>query len=256
LSPRPALIDVHAHLGDEAFDKDRDDVLKRARERGVRGVIAVGETLTEAQRNLKLADFYPDQVWPSAGLYPTHLNLELADELIEFIRLNHGRLVAIGEVGLDHWMVKEDADKELQRDIFGRFIDLSLELDLPLNVHSRSAGRRTIDFLIERGARRVLMHAFDGRASAARQGVEAGFFFSVPPSIVRSKQKQKLVVHLPLKNILLETDSPVLGPNPEERNEPANLMVSLRAVAEIKGEREEAVVETVVENQRRLFGDL
>jgi TatD DNase family protein len=256
LSPISSLIDVHAHLGDEAFDKDRDEVLKRALERGVRGVIAVGETLLEARRNLELADSYPDLVWPSAGLYPTNLSLKQADEITAFIRLHLGRLVAIGEVGLDHWMVKEDADKELQKEIFGRFIDLSLELDLPLNVHSRSAGRRAIEFLIEQGARRVLMHAFDGRASAAQQGVEAGFFFSVPPSIVRSKQKQKLVMHLPLENILLETDSPVLGPNPGERNEPANLMVSLEAVAEIKGEREEAIAEAVLENQRRLLGDL
>jgi TatD DNase family protein len=250
------LIDVHAHLGDEAFDKDRGEVLKRAHERGVRGVIAVGETLPDARRNLELSASYPGEIWPSAGLYPTNLSLKQADELIAFIRLHIGRLVSIGEVGLDHWMVKEDRDKELQKEIFGRFIDLSLELELPLNVHSRSAGRRAIEFLIERGARRVLMHAFDGRASAAQQGVEAGFFFSVPPSIVRSQQKQKLVRHLPLGCILLETDSPVLGPNPQERNEPANLMVSLEAVARIKGESEEAVVEAVVENQRRLLGDL
>jgi TatD DNase family protein len=97
------------------------------------------------------------------------------------------------------------------------------------------------------------MHAFDGRASAAIQGVEAGFFFSVPPSVVRSKQKQKLVRRLPLEAILLETDSPVLGPTPQERNEPANLRVSLRSVAEIKGIAEEAVAEAVVENQKKLF---
>ncbi len=205
--------------------------------------------MAEAERNLALADSYPDEVWPCAGLYPTHLSMEQADELIAFIRHHRARLVAIGEVGLDHWMVNEDADKELQKEIFGRFIELGLELDLPLNVHSRSAGRRAIELLIELGARRVLMHAFDGRASAAQQGVEAGFFFSVPPSIVRSKQKQKLVRYLPLDSILLETDSPVLGPNPQERNEPANLLVSLEAVARIKGEREEAVVEAVVENQ-------
>ncbi len=82
---------------------------------------------------------------------------------------------------------------------------------------------------------------------------EAGYFFSIPPSVVRSKQKQKLVRQLPLESILLETDSPVLGPTPQERNEPANLLVSLRSVAEIKGLTEEAVAEAVVENQRKLF---
>jgi TatD DNase family protein len=256
LSPSPSLIDVHAHLCDASFDEDRDDVLKRARERGIRSVIAVGETLADAERNLALADAYSGAVWPSAGLYPTHLSMDQADELIAFIRLHRERLAAIGEVGLDHWVVKEDSDQSLQKEIFGRFIELGIELDLPLNVHSRSAGRRAVEHLIERGARRVLMHAFDGRASAAQPGVEAGFFFSVPPSIVRSKQKQKLVRHLPLECILLETDSPVLGPNPGERNEPANLTVSLEAVARIKGVNEETVVEAVVRNQRLLFGDL
>jgi TatD DNase family protein len=250
------LVDVHAHLGDAAFDEDRIEVLKRARDKGVRGVIAVGETLAEAERNLTLADRFPGEVWPCAGLYPTHLSMQQADEVLAFIRRHRGRLVAIGEVGLDHWVVKKDPDKDLQKELFGRFIELAIELDLPLNVHSRSAGRRAIEFLIERGAHRVLMHAFDGRASAAREGLDAGFFFSVPPSIVRSKQKQKLVRHLPLECILLETDSPVLGPNPGERNEPANLWVSLEAVAQIKGASVEAVVEIVVENQRRLFRDL
>jgi TatD DNase family protein len=86
--------------------------------------------------------------------------------------------------------------------------------------------------------------------------VEAGFFFSVPPSVVRSVQKQKLVRRLPLSCLLLETDSPVLGAVPGERNEPANLVQSLRAIAELKGVAEEAVAQAVAENTRRLYGDL
>jgi TatD DNase family protein len=249
-----ALVDVHAHIGDVSFDEDRNEVLERARNKGVRAVLAVGETLEEAERNLELADTYPDQIWPCAGLYPTHLSVDQAERIIDFIRGHRERLVAIGEVGLDHWKVKEEEGQSIQMNILGRFVELSLELDLPLNVHSRSAGRRTIEFLRERGARRVLMHAFDGRASAAQPGIDEGYYFSIPPSIVRSKQKQKLVRHLPTTSLLLETDSPVLGPIPQERNEPANLLVALRAVAEIKGLSEEEVSETVVGNQRTFLG--
>ncbi len=253
---KPRLLDVHAHLGDEVFDPDRDEVLERARAAGVGGVVAVGETLQDAQKNLELSESHPGVVWPSAGLYPTHLDLERAEEVVAFIRRNRSRIIAIGEVGLDHWKVKEEHDQEVQGDIFGGFIRLSMELDLPLNVHSRSAGRRAIELLLNHGARSVLMHAFDGRAASALPGVEAGFFFSIPPSVVRSQQKQKLVRRLPIENILLETDSPVLGPDPEERNEPANLRLALSAVAELKDMTEEAVAEAVVENQSRLFGDL
>ena len=78
------------------------------------------------------------------------------------------------------------------------------------------------------------LHAFDGKASAALPAVEAGYFFSIPPSVVRSRQKQKLVKQLPLTCLLVETDSPVLGPEPGVRNEPANLPLAIRAIAEIK----------------------
>jgi TatD DNase family protein len=253
LDPLSGLTDVHAHIGAEEFDIDRREVIARARAKGIDHIVAVGETLADADRNLELTEEYPGTVLAAAGLYPTVIDLEHATKLIDFIRRHKNNLVAIGEVGLDHWKTQDEKDREIQREIFSRFIDLSVELGLPLNVHSRSAGRKAIELLNERNAGSVLMHAFDGRASVALQGVEAGYFFSIPPSVVRSKQKQKLVRQLPLERILLETDSPVLGPTPQERNEPANLRVSLRSVAEIKGLAEEAVAEAVIENQKRLF---
>ena len=249
------IVDAHAHICDADFDSDRGDVLERAQAAGIVAVIAVGEDLPDAQRNIELAAEYP-VLRPAAGLYPTHLDLDRAGAMVDFIRRERGGLFAIGEVGLDHWKVKEEAEREVQREIFGRFIDLSLECDLPLNVHSRSAGRHAVALLLERGARRVLLHAFDGRAASAMPAVEAGYFFSVPPSIVRSRQKQKLVRQLPLSCLLVETDSPVLGPSPEERNEPANAAVSIEAIAEIKNVTREAVVETIFDNTLRLFGDL
>jgi len=248
------LVDTHAHLGDPVFDGDRGDVLRRARDAGVTAVIAVGETLADARRNLELAGEHPE-IRPAAGLYPTHLDDPQAEALEAWIREHHDRLIAIGEVGLDHWKIKEEPDREVQRGIFGRFIDLAIELDLPVNVHSRSAGKHAIACLLERGARRVQLHAFDGKPSTALPAVEAGYFFSIPPSVVRSRQKQKLIGRLPLSCLLLETDSPVLGPVAGERNEPANLRVALEAVAEIKALSSEEVAETVTENTLRLFGD-
>ena len=249
------LTDVHAHLSDPVFDADRAEVMDRARQAGVGVVVAVGETLEDARRNIALADQHPG-ILPAVGLYPTHLDLEQAEAVVSFIREHRSRLVAIGEVGFDHWKVQDREGRRLQRDIFGRFIDLSLELDLPLNVHSRSAGAEVVAFLLERGARRVLLHAFDGRPATAMPAVEAGYFFSIPPSVVRSRQKQKLVRRLPLSCLLLETDSPVLGPEPGLRNEPANIIISLRAVTEIKGLEEAIVREAVEQNTRRLFGKM
>jgi TatD DNase family protein len=110
--------------------------------------------------------------------------------------------------------------------------------------------------LLEHGARKVQLHAFDGKAASALQAAEAGFFFSIPPSVIRSRQKQKLVKRLPLSSLLIETDSPVLGPLPKERNEPANAVIAVDAIAEIKGVDRTEVLQTVYQNTLGLYGDL
>ena len=247
------LVDCHAHLADEVFDVDREQVLERARSAGVRRVVAVGETLADAGRNLDLARKH-EAILPAAGLYPTYLDLDACEQLERLIRARHEELVAIGEVGLDHWKVKEPEQREIQREILLRQIRLAGELDLPLNIHSRSAGRHVVALLLEQGASRVQLHAFDGRPATALPAVEAGYYFSIPPSIVRSRQKQKLVKRLPLSCLLLETDSPVLSAVPGERNEPSQVRVALSAIAELKGLAEDEVAEAVTANSYRLYG--
>ncbi len=246
------LVDTHAHICDQLFDPDRYEVVSQAREAGIVQIVAVAETLAQARKNLRLTDVHKE-ILPAAGLYPTFLDFEKAREMRQFIIENKDLLWAIGEVGLDFWQIQEKSDQEIQKEIFTGFIDLSLDLDLPLNIHSRSAGRHVVQLLLEKGAEKVQMHAFDGKSSAALPGVEAGFFFSVPPSVVRSRQKQKLVKNLPLRNILLETDSPVLAPEARDRNVPAKAMVSAEAIAEIKGVSLEEVLENVSDNFRRLY---
>jgi TatD DNase family protein len=255
MTTEPRIVDTHTHICDSSFDGDRGEVLKRAAEAGIGAIIALGEDMADARRNIELADKHP-MIRPGAGLYPTILDWDQAEQMKSFIHKERLKLVAIGEVGLDFWAVKEEPRKELQKEILKGFIDLSQELDLPLNIHSRSAGRHAVGLLLKCGATRVQMHAFDGKASAALPAVEAGFFFSVPPSIVRSRQKQKLIKHLPLSCLLAETDSPVLGAEPKERNEPANITVAIKAIAELKGASINEVIETVADNTKRLYGVL
>lgn len=248
------FIDTHAHLHDPVFSPDLPDVLSRATSAGVRTVILMGEELAHAQKNIELAKKYP-MLRAGAGLYPDCLDMKAAEILSAFIRDHRNDIAAIGEVGLDHWIIKTDSQREVQREIFKRFIELSLELDLPINVHSRSAGRQTVSLLLASGAGKVQLHAFDGRAAAAMEAVEAGYYFSVPPSVVRSRQKQKLVGHLPLSCLLLETDSPVLGPVCGQRNEPAHIRTAAEEVARIKSLPLEAVVERIRQNTLQLYGD-
>jgi TatD DNase family protein len=251
----PFCVDTHAHLCDPVFDADLESILKKAHAAGISKIIAVGEDLADAEKNLQLA-LRHSMIRPAAGLYPTHLDPDLAAKLCEFIRVYREKLVCIGEVGLDYWIVKDESEREVQREIFRSFIHLGKELSLPLNVHSRSAGRHAVGVLLESGAARVQLHAFDGKPSAAMPAVEAGFFFSMPPSIVRSEQKQKLAKRLPLSCLLVESDSPVLGPLPQKRNEPANVRIAVKAIAELKGIKEVEAAERIAENTRRLYGEV
>ncbi len=249
------LVDTHAHLCDAVFDADRQDVLANAAKAGLAAIIAVGENLTDARRNIELAEKHP-MLRPAAGLYPDVIDPLEAERMLALIRSRRQCLTAIGEVGLDHWVIKDESAREIQQDIFRSFIKLSRELDLPLNVHSRSAGRHAVATLLDCGAVKVQLHAFDGKAAAALPAVEAGYFFSIPPSVVRSRQKQKLVKNLPLSCLLIESDSPVLGPDPQQRNEPANSILVIDAIADLKDLQRQAVVEAVMENTRRLYGPL
>ncbi len=246
------LFDAHAHLASADFAGDLPEVLARAEAAGVRAILAVSETPEEAERILTLADRHA-LLRPAAGLYPTLLDPEAAEAVAAFVRRHAGRLVALGEVGLDHWVVKDEAGRKIQEEILATFVALSNELALPLNVHSRAAGRRCIAFLKEHGAQRVLLHAFDGKAESAADGLEAGYYFSIPPSVVRSRQKQKLVRFLPLERLLLESDAPVLGPDPTLRNEPKNVRVACQAIADLKGVAPDEVAHRTTANARRLF---
>lgn len=249
------IVDTHAHLCDPVFDPDRTKVIDRAQAVGVGAIIIVAETIEDARHNLALAEKFPI-LKPAAGLYPEFADLDKTAEMHDFIRQQHQKLYAIGEVGLDFWIAKEDEAKELQREVFKQFIRLAAELNLPLNVHSRSAGRHAVAALLEANAVKVQMHAFDGKASAAMPAVEAGYFFSMPPSLIRSRQKQKLVKQLPLSCLLVESDSPVLGPDPEDRNEPANILTAVQAIAGIKAIPPKEVLAAVCENTRKLYPSL
>lgn len=247
------IIDTHLHICDSVFDNDRDDVLARGRDEGVNLLLAVSETLADCERNLELAEKYAE-LRVAAGLYPAHADFQQAGEVVGFIRRHHGKLTAIGEVGLDFRPDQPEGVRQVQVQVFGLFIDLALELDLPLNVHCRSAGRQAVAVLLEKGVKKVQMHAFDGKYSNALPAVEAGFFFSVPPSVIRSPQKQKLVKHLPLSCLLVESDSPVLGPEVGVRNEPANITLAIKAIAALKNASVEEVAETLFNNSRMLYG--
>lgn len=239
-------------------------MIENSKKAGLLGILAVAEHCGEFEKIIELSERFPGFIFPCLGVHPVQevspekqrgATLEDLDGALPIIEKYKDQLVAIGEVGLDFTprFVSGDADKDKQRQVLIRQVELAKQLDLPINVHSRSAGRPTIHLLKELGVERALLHAFDGKPSVALEGVRAGYFFSIPPSIIRSEQKQKLVKQLPLENICLETDSPALGPEKQVRNEPRNITVCAEFVSKVKGVSLETVMETTTNNALKLF---
>uniref|UniRef100_A0A8C1EUA2 Uncharacterized protein n=1 Tax=Cyprinus carpio carpio TaxID=630221 RepID=A0A8C1EUA2_CYPCA len=247
-------IDCHCHISAEDFDSA-----------GLVALLAVAEHAGEFEKIIQLSQRFPGFVMPCLGVHPVQdpaqprgaspKDLDAALPLIEKYKEH---IVAIGEVGLDFTprVVNSDAGKDAQRQVLIRQAEIAKLLNLPLNVHSRSAGRPTIHLLKELGVENALLHAFDGKPSVAMEGVKAGYFFSIPPSIIRSDQKQKLVKQVPLESMCLETDAPALGPEKQVRNVPKNIRISAEYIAQIKGVPLEKVIEVTTQNALHLFPKL
>lgn len=246
-------VDTHCHLTSAEFKADRSEVVDTAAKKGVE-MISSAITPQEWQECLNLAGEMPG-VHASLGLDP--MLYEEVESALSWIRSNSKDIVAVGEVGLDHYLVRDHAARALQEEAFRKLIGLVQDLRLPLQVHSRSAGKRALQILYDSDAAGVHLHAFDGRASLARvASYEYDYYFSIPTSIVRSQQKRKLAKAINIERLLIETDSPVLSPERGSRNTPANVSIALEETAEILNRDKEELRELVLENTLRLYNRL
>ena len=249
-SNRLRIIDTHCHLEEPEFAVDSDEVIQRAVRLGVHMITSAIQEDTW-NRALDISASH-DSVSVALGLDPDLCHQIQSAK--DFIKVKREQLIALGEVGLDHYRERDHKKREDQEESFRQMIELATEIDLPLQVHSRSAGRKALETLTNMEAKNVQMHAFDGKASLARvASTEHGYYFSIPASVVRSAQKRKLVKAVDIERILVETDSPVLGPDRESRNEPMNVWVALREVALILRREEEEMREILLENKLRLY---
>ena len=250
LSENLRLIDTHCHLEQKEFDEDRDSVIHKANEKGIH-IISSAITEDTWEKCLQIAREH-DTVYASIGLDP--ILTDFVESAKNTILQNSDDIVSIGEVGLDHFKERDHDQRDLQESAFKEFIVLSNRLKIPIQVHSRSAGKKAIDVLEANEASAVHLHAFDGRASFARSASrELGYYFSIPTSVVRSPQKKKLVKAIEIEKLLLETDSPVLGPDKTERNEPSNIGIALTEIATILRRDEEELRKIILENTLRLY---
>ena len=241
------FIDVHTHLTDPAFDRDREEVIKRS---GCAVLINNGYTPKNNRETLALAKKY-SQVKVAMGLHPSEtwkMEMQDVEKEIAFIRTQK-ELIAIGEIGLDGTY----DHLEKQKEIFRKMLTLAQEMDLPVICHSRKAEKEIIDILEEIGMKRVVLHCFTGKLKLAERAVALGYSLSIPAILGHSSQFQELVKRTPLTHLFTETDAPYLCPRGDERNEPRNVQLTVAKIAEIKDLDAEEVMKAIYMNYQKLF---
>ncbi|MBL7160860.1 MAG: TatD family hydrolase [Candidatus Aenigmarchaeota archaeon] len=243
------MFDAHAHLCWKSFDKDREEVVERAREK-IAGVIVSSARLEEGFCVLDLVKKHSGFLFASLGFHPTE-----GDELektIQLIKANKNDIVAVGEVGLDYHYCKDSKGREKQKEVFKRFISLAKEIGKPLVIHSWDAEEDAFSLVKDAGVA-ATFHCFTGSKELALKIVNAGFYVSISTNVLFSKKIRKTAKALPLDSLLLETDAPFLDPD-RGRNVPWTILQSAEKIAELRGIAGEEVGKAALENAKKLFG--
>lgn len=245
------MLDAHCHLSFKAFNRDRDEVIERAR-KALEGVVDCGATLATMERSLDLSTRYEGFVHSTLGLHPSS---PYDPEVFEYIEKNIDGIVALGETGLDYHYARDEGERVAQLETFGKFVELAREYDLPLVIHSREAEKAALDYLLERGGERAVFHCFSGPLEVALRALEAGYKISLATNVCYSESHRPLVEGIGLEHLLLETDAPYLSPLREfRRNEPAFVIHGVAKVAEVKGITGGEVSRAAGRNAKGFFG--
>lgn len=248
------LIDTHSHLNFKAFSKDYKEVIKKALDEDV-WMINVGSNFATSKRAVEIAEEFKEGVYAAIGLHPIHSQDEEFD-VSKYLKLaKSAKVVAIGETGLDYY--HNEAQKEVQKNVFIKQLKLAEELGKPVIVHCREAHSDLIDLLKEHltSKGRGVVHCFMGRWSQAQEYFNLGFLISFTGVITYVNDFDKVIRNTPLEKLMVDTDSPYMAPEPfrGKRNEPRYCKYIAQKIAEIKGVSFEKVAKVTTENARQLF---
>jgi len=257
------LIDTHCHINFESYDEDRDAVITRAAEAGVRRIINPAIDLETSRAVLALAAQYP-RLYAAVGVHPnssTDFDESWIGKLTAFA--GQPKVIAIGEIGLDyHW---DKSPKEKQFQAFQAQLALAARLELPVIIHNREASEDVIAIL-ERWSQDLppslqdrpgVLHSFSAPPEIAEQALNIGFYlgFTGPITYKNADQLRRIAAQVPLDRIVVETDGPFLTPTPYrgKRNEPASIPLIVERLAALRNTSTEAMGRATTENAMRLF---
>lgn len=252
------VIDTHAHLDEDAFSVDRDEVVARAVDAGLKAIITIGTTAASSRQAVELAAKYAT-VYAAVGIQPNYAaeakpgDWEIIEELAR-----ESKVVAIGETGLDRYW--DYAPFDLQQDYFARHIELARSRDLPFVVHCRESEDDVVAQLrsaSQAGPLRGVMHSFCGSFEVAQACLELGLYISFAGMLTFKKNipLRETAARIPHDRLLVETDSPYLAPGPHrgKRNEPSYVLHTIDCLAQARGATRDEVAAQTTLNAETLF---
>lgn len=253
------LFDSHAHLNDEKFDEDREELIASLKDSGIEYVVNPGADMESSRTAVELGKKY-GFIYPAVGVHPHDVENMTEDDIEELREMvkNNDKIVAIGEIGLDYYY--DFSPRDLQKKWFKRQIELANELNLPFIVHDRDAHGDTMDIIKSTKAEHTgcLLHCYSGEVELAREYVKMGCYISIPGTITfKNNRKTREVARLiPLEYLMIETDSPYMAPVPHrgKRNDPSLVRYVAEKIAQEKGISYEEVCRVTSENAKKFFG--
>lgn len=260
------FFDSHAHLDDEKFNEDREQIIEKIKSAGITKFISAGYNLESSKNSVELSKKH-DFIYSTCGISPNDVpeegnNPQKEEQLwkelakIEQLVKTNNKVLAIGEIGLDyHWNTE---NKELQKLAFIEQIKLANKLELPIVIHTREAVMDTLEILKQNPVeKKGVFHCCPLNRELVKEGLKLGFYisFAGPVTFKNSKNADEIIEMVPLDKILIETDSPYLSPEPlrGRRNDPRNVKYIAQKIAEIKGVSLEKIAKTTYENVKKLY---
>lgn len=251
------IFDTHAHYDDEAFDKDREELLENMHANGIAYIMNVGANIDSCRSTLKLTEQYPF-IYGTMGVHPSD-TIELNEENIAWIerKCDSEKIKAVGEIGLDYHY--PEPSKEHQKKWFIRQLDVARRVKLPVIIHSREAAQDTLDLMKAEKAGEIggVIHCFSYGVEMAREYLQMGYYIGIGGVLTFSNAKKlrEVVAYIPTDRILLETDCPYLAPVPfrGKRNSSSYIPYVVEEIAKIKGISRDEVEEITMQNAKDMY---
>lgn len=254
------LFDTHAHLNDEQFDLDRDEMILKCKEEGIALIMNPGADMKSSIESVALANQY-EFIYCAVGVHP-HSAEEMDEKSISLLAdmAKDKKVRAVGEIGLDYF--RDLSPRDIQKSKFIEQIDLAKQLHLPIIIHDRDSHGDVLSILKKENIKQVggILHSFSGSLEMAHECIKLGLQISIsgPVTFANNKKTIEVVRGIPLEYLLIETDSPYLTPVPfrGKRNYPGLVKHVAEKIAEIKGISYEEVEKVTFENGKRIFNML